>query len=236
MDIQCFEDTLTQSTTVFIFYTEDGYKGGRIIKQDQDFLKVILIKDEFGNNIHQVVHLPITSIVKPHRFYTQAIYIPIKELTASGYIKAGCDIDISYGLGSGINSCQNKIDGKYPIYQPLTLHNKQHRNTLMMASFFILQVIQDYFHEKKFSLQLVEQARWLVNVVLLIDNYTPLNQLVFLEALSNFCWDYLNFDHGTFIRQPINYILDILRIDGIYEKGELSISYIPTNFEGINYE
>jgi hypothetical protein len=231
-----FPQAIDRDPAILIFHTQNGYRGGYIINQIQDFCEAVLIKDEFGNDSYDRVTLPLTAVVRPRRLNNKTIYIKINQPRAKGYIRAGYNIEIGQGLGSGINSCQSKSNDKYPIYQPLTFHNEHHRNTLTSASSFIFQVIDDYLHGKTFSPQLVEQARWLVNVALLIDNYPPLNQAVFLEALTNFCWDYLCFSSGTLLRQPINYILDILQIDGVYQKGGLSISYIPTDFEGIHYQ
>lgn len=225
-----------------IFHTNQGYCGGYIISQDEDTYKVLLIRNEYGEQLYEISTISSTSQVFPVRKTLNTVFIRASSnISADGYIKAGEDISIGFGIGSGIinvhsfSSNYKKKLVKFPIYQPLTLHDLHHRNTLTYASSFILQFINQYIRNGEISTKLLEKACWLVNVVLLIDNYPIIDQNVFLEALTNFCLDYLTFSVGSLIRQPINYVLDILGIDGIYSKDYPSICYIPTDFKGVTY-
>lgn len=223
-----------------VFHTDQGYRGGYIINQTNKNYEVFFTRDEFGGLIQEFSTIPINHRIFPKRKNLGLVWIKTDpDIKATGYIKTRQNIDIGHGIGSGINSTieNNKRKlAKYPIYQPLTFHNPHHRNTLTYASSFILELIDEYLKNGKISPEILEQARWLVNVVLIIDDYKLIPENAFLEALSNFCLDYLMLAPETLIRQPINYIFDILGIDGVYSKRHLSISYIPTYFDGITYE
>lgn len=233
-----------------IFHTNKGYRGGYIISRIGNTYEILFTRDEFGGLIHEIGFLPVTCQVFPIRKHQNQVWIYThSDIKAEGYIKVGESINTGFGIGSGVNSISDRRAApssseinakrklaKYPIYHPLTFHNLHHRNTLTYASSFISQLIDEYFRHKIISNEILEQARWLVNVVLIVDNHTAIPRNVFLEALTNFCLDYMMSSPGTLIRQPINYIFDVLGIDGVYSKGHLSVSYISTDFEGVDYQ
>lgn len=242
-DINCIDTTIIKKTQISdnkyipgIFYTNEGYRGGYILSQKGKNYEVLFIRDEFGATICEVKFISITAHVFPKRKNQKELWIYTNpDIKAEGYIKVGESIDIGLGIGSGVNSTLGGIRTKYPIYNPLTFHNLHHRNTLIYASSFILQIIDEYLHNQTLSDEILNRANWLVNVVLIIDGHDTIPKDVFLEALTNFCLDYIILSPGTFIRQPINYIFDILRIDGVYHQKDLSVSYIPTDFDGVFY-
>jgi hypothetical protein len=211
-----------------LFKTNNGYRGGYILSLLENKYKVLFTRDEFGNSIHTFDYISTSSYISPVRMNKKEVYI-FSNSDAKDYIKAGNNINDNLGLGSGIHSSSGK-DNKYPIYNPLTFHDINHRNTLIFASSFITQLIEGYFQDGKFSEQILDQAHWLVNVVLIIDDFEFIPKDVFLEAINNFCLDYIILSPGTLIRQPINYVFDILQIDGVYCKNDISVSYIsPDN-------
>jgi predicted metallopeptidase len=187
-----------------VFRTKDGYRGGYIISRVTNTYKVLFTRDELGDIIHEIGYVQVKSHVIPKRLNSKEIQI---NTNREGYIKAGESIDLGLGLGSKESVL---------IHNPLTFHNLLHQNILTYTSAFIMQLIDEYFSHGAFSEKIVDRAHWLINVVLLIDNFELISKDVFLEALTNFCLDYIILPPGTLIRQPINYIFDILDIDGVY--------------------
>lgn len=226
-----------------LFHTDNGYCGGFVMCQQGNQYHIIITKDEFGSNTVIYTTIKKTDLVRPIRKKRGQIYINTcpsnnNQIVAEGYIKTGQMIDSGGSIGSGVPGTVKHTPKsvKYPIYTPLTLHNLHHHNTLMYASSFLIQIIDEYLKTNKVSSQLLEQATWLINVVLSIDDFPKLNKDVIFEALLNFCVDYTMFNSENLVRQPINYVFDILGIDGVtcpYQ--DLSISYIHTDFEGIMY-
>jgi hypothetical protein len=225
-----------------LFHTNQGYRGGYIISKHARNYEVLFTRDEFGCAIDEIAIVPDFLQVFPDRKNTNTVWIKTyANIKGKGYVKAGMNINIKNGMGSGVNSVRknsvsrNRELAKYPIYYPLTFHNFHHRNTLTYASSFILQLINEYLRHGTISTEILEQAHWLINVVLTIDNYSVIPRDVFLEALMNFCLDYITLSPGSLIRQPINYVFDILTIDGVYSDGHLSVSYIPIDFDHVIY-
>ena len=224
-----------------LFYTDHGYYGGNIISMSDDLTScnVLFNRDELGNEINKHLSVPVGSCVVPYRENKGEIFISTssEKINAEGYLKAGYPIYVNSGIGSGINSCSKGSKNKYPIYNPLTFHNLHHRNALTYTSFTLVQIIEEYLQTNKMSSVKFDQSFWLINTVLLIDNHSQITKELLLEAIINFCVDYSVFPKGTLIRQPINYIFDILGIDGVYSsKISPSVSFIPTNMEGITYK
>ena len=156
------------------------------------------------------------------------------HIVARGYVTVGNLFDTinQNTLGSGIVAC--KKGRKYPIYNSLTLRDENHLNILTYANSFILQLVDEYLESNLFSEEILNQIEQLLNLTFIADGFETISKEVLLEALSNFCLDYNTMSPGTLLRQPLNYVFDILNIDGICSK-DLSISYIPTDYEGIEY-
>ena len=216
-----------------IFHTNKGYRGGYILSQNKEKNKILFVRNEYGDIIYEIDDIPIKSHIHPVRKNKNKVWIYTNsDVKFEEYIIASAPIDIGFGLGSGVSSVSNVFSKglkKYPIHKPLTLHNIHHRNALIYASAMILQLVNEYIHYVKFSDDLLEQACWLINVVIVIDNHQIISKELFREALTNFCLDYMLLSPGTLIRQPINYIFDILNVDGVYYQKGLSISYAKTN-------
>ena len=236
-----------------LFHTNEGYRTGNIISYNNNkTCEVLFTRDEFGNLINDRTTIPLSSIVKPFRKNHGQVSIKVAPIIiAEGYVRAGQPIEIGCGIGSGVNSIsvpsspskhKKKITESrvseytlYPIYKPLTFHSLQQRSTLTYGSYFLLQLIDYYLKTGNILMEMLDQANWLINVVLFIDNHSLIPKNVMLEAIINFCFDYTNLSSGSFIRQPINYIFDIIGIDGVYSKSQQSISYISLDFEGVTY-
>lgn len=168
---------------------------------------------------------------------SQTVWININpNVSAQGYVTVGNFFNTinqsNCFLGSGIVSCEKGV--KYPIYNPLVLRDENHFNILNYANCLILQLVDEYLEANVFSDEILDQVHKLLCLVLTIDGFETIPKDVILEALNNFCLDYNTMSNGTLLRQPLNYIFDILSIDGIYSK-DYSISYIPIDYEGIEY-
>lgn len=233
-----------------LFCTENGYCGGKILQKykNEPYMKVLITRDEYGNNVCESCILPISAKVFPKRYVTHTVNlytIPTKKsgkITAYNYIKANGVIDTGDGLGAGVvgqykppkeQKCKMT---KYPIHSALTLHNSPHKEMLSNASSFISQMVDEYLQNGYISDPIVEQTCWLLNVVLYVDAHPLINNEVLRETISNFCYDYKHLPSGTLLCQPINYIYNAIAIDGIWSKFGACMSHIPTNFEGIQYK
>lgn len=244
------DQTSFRDTSSSLFITQQGYKGGYIMvdKPDSDSYQVLLTRDEFGNEISEIVTVPKRSRVLPNRKSKKTVWLyTLPDLSKSGngevyaeaFVRAGNDIDINEGFGSGVTGRQTPTKHrkcvKYPIYRALTLHNLQHRETFSFASSFLLQAVDEYIGSGFVSPPILDQTCWLLNVVLYIDDQPNVSRTTLLEAIRNFCYDYQNLPTGTLMRQPINYALDIARVDGIWSKQSTCVSFITTDFEGVIY-
>jgi len=236
----------------FLFRTDRGYKGGYIMtdRADSDSYQVLFTRDELGSEICEVVSVPKIARVVPTRKSKKTVWLyTFPDLSKSGhgevyaeaFIRAGNDIDIGEGFGSGVTGQstpprqQRHKFVKYPIYRPLTLHNEQHRETLSCASSFLSQAVDEYLGTGLVSDAILDQTCWLLNVVLYVDGQPNISKTALLEAIGHFCYDYRNLHSGTLLRQPLNYVLDIARVDGIWSKHSTCISFITTDFEGVIY-
>lgn len=232
-----------------IFYTRDGYCEGHILSENSGICQVRFYRNEYGNTIDNIQNISLFYKVTPQRKNIDPIFIYVharqdKRIDGNRFIKAQYPIDIGYGIGSGINGqmfSESQNDEKYPIYTPLTFHSVGHKKTLIRASQAIIDIINNYLQFALIQQDSIDRALWLLNVTLYIDAFPNIINSALLEALTNFIHDYLSFPSGTILRQPINYILDIIGIDGICcdddlpHKGFSSISFIPTDFEGVVY-
>jgi hypothetical protein len=170
----------------------------------------------------------------------QTVWININpNVTAQGYVTVGNLFNTinqsSCFLGSGIVSCKKGV--KYPIYNPLILNDENHFNILNYANCLILQLVDEYLESNLYNStcqKILDQVHRLLCLALTIDGFETIPKDVILEAINNFCLDYNTMSIGTLLRQPLNYIFDILSIDGIYSK-DYSISYIQIDYEGIEY-
>jgi hypothetical protein len=165
----------------------------------------------------------------------QAYWIYIHKLIGEGFIYSGRIFDFPSTLGSGIiGSKEGKDNQKYPIYNPLFIHDYDHMDLLNHASSFIIQLVDDFLRTGTFSQDDLDRAHLLFNSSLYIDNRKIITKETLIEAILNFCYDYTEFPQGYRIRQPINYLFDIVGIDGIYSD-YYCISFIPADFEGVQY-
>lgn len=233
-----------------LFRTDRGYKGGHIMSDSWDTYQVLLTRDELGNEISENAIVPKDTLVLPQRDQRETVWFyTCPDLSKSGhgevyaeaFVRAGGDIDIGEGFGSGVTGSsvpsqrQRHRLVKYPIYQPLSLHDECHRETLSCASSFLSQVVDEYLSTNLVSGTILDQTCWLLNAVLYVDDHPRISRTVLLEAVRNFCYDYQNLPAGTLLRQPLNYALDAARVDGIWSKRSTCISFITTDFEGVIY-
>lgn len=236
----------------FLFRTERGYKGGYIMidKEDSDCYQVLLTRDELGSEISEVGSVSKMARVLPVRKSKKTVWIyTFPDLSKSGhgevyaeaFVRTGNNLEIGEGIGSGVTGYSKPPRKgrykfvKYPIYRPLTLHDDQHRETLSCASSFLSQAIDECLETGIVSDEILDQTCWLFNVVLYVDNQPNISKAALLEAIGYFCYDYRNLPSGTLLRQPLNYILDIVQVDGIWSRDSTCISFITTDFEGVVY-
>jgi len=236
----CFCPIPDREQSFSIFKTGQGYFGGTIIEKSNNnkLMSALLTRDEYGNLIEDICILPTDSEVVPKRLSQDTVYIKTNCLKGKNYIHPGDVIDTKNGFGSGIvgKRKQSTSSVEYPIYNSLTIHNHEHKKMLMNTSSFISQAVDECLRHDEISQPILDQTCWLINVVLYIDDHRLLNTQVVREAIVNFCTDYKKLPKHCFIRQPINYIFDIVSIDGILTKSGKSISHIQTDFQGIHYQ
>jgi len=224
-----------------IFLTEEGYREGYILARNQDRYRVRFYRDENGNRIEDVQSVPVSRRVEPRRKNSKPVWILVnKGLSGSGYVRSQHPLNLGYGIGSGLNGkfvrkLKAEQGCKYPIYTPITFHSAEHRKMLTRTSSLICQLVVDYSQE-----DLLDRIHWLINTFLYIDGFPGITLEVLLEAITNFTCDYLSFPPGTILRQPINYIFDILNIDGVCSEETVSkvpsVSFISTDFVGVTYQ
>lgn len=214
-----------------LFQSQHGYRSGYILQTKSERYDVLIFRDEKGNEVHSFESFSRDDEVKPHRKFTSQIYIQTSKC-AKGYIRAG--YPIQHKLGSGLY--QNKGKREYPIYNPLTLHSCFHLDLLNRISEQTVSIINEYLNTNAIPEDILERILWLLNVSLYIDKHPAISREVFLQSILDFCLDYTSRNLGNFIEQPLNYILRPIGIDGIYSTfSKISISFIPTDFEGITY-
>lgn len=221
-----------------LFQTDFGYRSGEILLDQSDKYKVILTRDEYGTEICETATLPKERRVFPKRISEKTVWIhlPKRTIQAEGFVQVGLSLDNFEIVGSGIvGTVRGSKDRKYPIYNPLTLHGDDHRELLNHAASFLMQVIDEHLKTGSISSLLLDQTSWLVNAVLYIDGHQLLTKACLLEAVLNFCFDYQEFPQGHLLKQPINYLFDIIGIDGIYSES-YCVSYVPPDFEGVKFQ
>ena len=153
------------------------------------------------------------------------LFISISDILAEGYVKVGDRYSIVPSIGSGIVSSDQPTDIKYPIYHPLILSTND-RERLMKGSSLLVQIVNG-------RINLLKRAHQLINSVLKDSSITL---LALAEALRNFCYDYHHHRIGSVIRQPINYVMDVVGIDGVYFPKGRSVSYLPPDLEYVVYK
>lgn len=196
-----------------------------------------------GYGLEKITSKPFNdNIVAPQKIHLKSVEIIgnidsfSKNWLGEGYIssaKSGLLSEISpvSGIGGVIDSSQS--NKKYlTINKPLTLHNQHHRNLLVQAYNIIQNIIknnQNNFNQNQ--LTNFSELTQLINMILYIDDFPTLPQMVIEEALSNFFIDLAKFPSSTWIKSPLNYILDSLQIDGLcYENQGIFFekSYLKT--------
>lgn len=220
-----------------LFQTDFGYRSGEILLDQLNEYEVILTRDEYGNEICETTVLPKERRVIPERISKKTVWIhlPQKEISAEGFVRVGEPLDTFPLVGSGIvGTIRGVKDQKYPIYNPLTLHGDDHRQLLNHATSFLMQIVDEYLKTGDISSPLLDQTSWLLNSVLYVDGHQLLTKACLLEAVLNFCFDYREFPQGYLLRQPINYLFDIIGIDGIYSDS-YCVSYVSPDFEGLKF-
>lgn len=233
------------------FSTKNGFKEGYILSKKNHTYRVHFYRNENGDKINEIQTISTCYKIKPYRKNKDPIFIYIRkrldgQISGYGFVRSQHPIDVGYGIGSGLNGrvdddflCE---EDKYPIYTPLTFHSMAHRKTLTRASQTFIDIVTEYLQFEFISEKSLDRACWLINVVLYVDGFPSITSNAILEALTNFICDYVNFAPNTILRQPINYIFDVVNIDGVCcdqlkrdYKNYSSISFIPTDFKGVVY-
>ena len=216
---------LSQDYCLGIFRTNKGYRDGLILDEIKDGYEVIFTHNEYGCSTYEPGKISFRDLVELSKWHDEAVEIYVSNnFAADGYIKANHGINVKSGYGSGVRGKSKKskhYQKRYPIHNPLSLHDEQHERTLSYASELLAEAI-----DKDLPLTVLQQIFWMINVVLTIDGFPRLSNDVMQEAIRNFVHDYTQFPEGTQLRQPINYIFDILQIDGIWSKNKICISFV----------
>lgn len=202
-----------------IFRTNKGYRDGYILGSDHDELQVLFTHDETGTQISECANVQVADLLEPWRINEGEVEIFINDSQVKGCVKAGCQIDVGLGYGSGVIG-KHKSGKPYPIFRPLTLHDEQHAVSLTYASTMLAEAI-----EKDLELETLKPIYWLINLILVIDGYPSISESVMEEAIRNFIFDYTSYPEGSDIPQPINYVLDVLRIDGVVTPTGVCVSF-----------
>lgn len=206
-----------------IYQTKKGYCEGVITGYHDDFFQVVVIRNEEGDTVEEKANFLLSDQVIPFRKTTEIRLIFDKSMT-KGFIRPQEPLP-SLGIGSGIIGSLKGSKG-HLLETPLSIHNQLHLNTFLRVSQGLKELLNIYLEKNVLSEILFDKICWLLNIVLYIDGFEIIPPEVILEALTNFFLDYKSFPRTSFIRQPINYILDIYDIDGlcIYEDEQLQTS------------
>jgi len=205
-----------------IFKTKKGYRDGYIIGQNRYDYDVIFLHDEHGNQTVEKGKVKLNNLVETKRIHHQELFIYIPQhATIDGYVYARKDLKGSLGTGiRGFSHETKKCKDSYPIFRVLSLHNDLHNEYLIRASSLLCRSIME-----DLPITILDKIIWLINIVLMVDDYPRLSTEVIHEAIHNFVLDYTMRPEGSQLRHPINYILEILRIDGIWSE-RACVSYI----------
>ena len=238
--VKAFDQLPRPDSCIAVFRTPHGYRGGIILSNDNNYNhKVLFIRDERGECISQEGTVPVNCKVVPQRKHREevSVFTSGPPVHADGYVKAGEKLDFRKGLGSGVTG--QHIESKrasfnYPVYNPLSIHHSEQKKTLLNISSLLSETVRSILKNEQVDYGL-DNLHWLVNVVLFVDDHIRITKAALSQALMDFCTDYRTLPKGTIIRQPINYIFDVVKVDGIYSEFSSCVSFIPTNFDGIIY-
>lgn len=225
--------------------TATGYRGGEIIKDQGDGLRVMFTRDELGAKILEEGEVSVDSIVTPRKKTVEPLWLyttPEKDgtLPGEGFVAAGMPFD--QRLGSGVTGVfdlhrrHRKGFVKYPIYSGLTILNREELSALVVAFSTLALIVEERLTGEEFSETLLDRVRWLMNLCLYLDGQEFITKETIKLAVDYFCSDYKEFPPGTVLRQPINYLFDSVGLDGVWSKVGSCMSFIPTDFEGVSYK
>ena len=208
-----------------LFRTKKGYRDGYITNQIESEYQVIMLHDEHGVATQEFLNVPQSALVHSDHLQSECVSIYVSDpIDKKGYVSAGGPLKNVPFTGSGVYGSireSRRRNQAFPIFNPLYIHDKQHLWTLQCASSLFMQAV-----EEDLPVTILDQIIWLINVVLKVDNYPSLSPCVIKEAMSNFVSDYTNFPSGSILKHPINYVLEILRIDGILSEISACVSFV----------
>ena len=193
----------------YLFLTQYGYLAGRIIAQEGAQISV-----QYGPE--KYLGLVSTSQIQPHRLNERlTLHVDLKagKKIGSGYLQPGTRLDLAHP-GSGVfGTIQAEAEGISEY--PLTLHDESHQYLLIQVNTLIQVMLNNYLDGHEFEPEQIHQLVMMINAVLYIDDYPPIPSPLIQMALMNFLTDLTGLSEQTWLRSPLNYILDILHIDSI---------------------
>lgn len=224
------------SDTTYIFSTFEGYGEAQILSVTENGFKIKWIKHS-----QPLIQNTESILIKNQQIFPKKknskVYITSNNLKdAYGYLHPGSFTQPSQGI-SGVPGklISDKSVPILPIYNPLTIHNKQHQLLLIKLNNLLFVSILDFLNLKSSGLNLLPDIVWNLNIILYVDGYPKLNLKVVESCLNNFLSDFTSFPLNNWIRSPLNYILDALKIDGlVYEN--YGITLIPAYYQEFNYK
>jgi hypothetical protein len=232
----------------YLFITDDGYGEGRICNINENSITIQWVQHSqkiFSSLPQETILVPRNQLVLPKRFHP-SVSIPTSCKYATGYFHPGFYEKISknstkslFLSGLSINlkkTLSNTADLKvYPILNSLTLRDDSHWK-LFQQLFNVINIncIRYLQAEIKLSEMPLDNIVWMLNALLYIDDHPRINKEIVSSILKNFLADYTQMSTDSWIRSPLNYLLDYHQIQGVFWKNRVVI-FVPAYQENLIY-
>jgi len=197
----------------YLFQTEWGIYPGRILHQTEDFLQVEINILETSQNV--IIHLPWTSLIQPTRKRSDPVDLNISDISPEGYLKIGCSDSASAPMSGVVGKIVPEEGSTHRIEQPFSLHHSHHQSLVNKVHQLVQSMLEKYKSGQQFQENEISLLTDQLNMLLYVDDYPSLPKRVVQEALVYFLMDQTQFPEETWIRSPLNYLFDPVRIDGI---------------------
>jgi len=240
----------------YLFETNDGYGEGRICNMLKESVEVELFRHTqkiLLPNSSNISEIPKHQLVCPKRSFS-FIRIPTSCKYASGYFHpgfyenmsgksslpqdslslSGLSINLKESIQKSANSDQTNEE-IYLISNCLTFHGDSHYK-LFHQLFNIINIHCIRYLRAEINLleMPLDEITWMLNMLFYIDDYSPISKEVVSTILKNFLTDYTQMSLGSWIRSPLNYLLDYHQIRGVFWKNR-AVLFVPAYQENIIY-
>lgn len=206
----------------YLFLTQYGYLAGSIISQDTSTILIQYGPEHYLNLVPEAQ-------IRPFRLNTR-VYLSLEIQEGSGYFRGLHNLESQFPQlseenhpGSGIFGLIHESQG-FISENPLTLHDTSHQYLLIQVEQLMSHMVKDYLSGNSINPDHLNSLTRMINAVLYIDDHRIIPVQVVELALTNFLFDLTSLSEQSWVKAPLNYILDILHIDSIcYQNNALLV-------------